>query len=74
MTLVKKTMALVVAICLLSACNNQPASNDNTANADPVKTRQNLMKDWRGANDIMKGIENSASFDAAAFAEQANFI
>ena len=75
MTLVKKTMALVVAICLLSACNNQPASNDNTANADPVKTRQNLMKDWRGANDIMKGmLENPASFDAAAFAEQANFI
>lgn len=69
----KKLMPLAILVLILSACSNQETGTAN--NTDAVKARQDLMKDWRGANDIMKGmLENPASFDAAAFKEQAEFI
>ncbi|MDO4699685.1 MAG: cytochrome c [Moraxella sp.] len=69
----KKFIAIfAIASLTLVGCNQ---NNPTSSGSDAVKTRQNLMKDWRGANDIMKGmLENPASFDAAAFKEQAEFI
>lgn len=70
----KLIAVLALASLTLVGCNNQ-TSTDKTTDSDAVKTRQNLMKDWRGANDIMKGmLENPTSFDAAAFKEQVEFI
>lgn len=81
MTFSFKHLALAVATtALLTACGGDNASSGSapaeqpTAN-DEVKTRQNTMKDWRGANDIMKSmLENPASFDQATFLEQAQYI
>lgn len=70
MTFLKQTVLIALTTFLLSACN----SGENSSSPD-VKTRQNLMQDWRSASDIMKGMmENPASFDPATFKEQAYFI
>lgn len=61
-------------ICLsLVACNKEAATPTNTTN--DVATRQALMKDWRAANDIIKGmVENPDSFDKALLQEQTKFL
>ncbi|OOR87207.1 hypothetical protein B0181_10825 [Moraxella caviae] len=66
----KFTLVAAIATALtLTACSS--TSNEPAA----VKARQDAMQDWRGANDILKGmVENPANFDAAAFKEQAEFI
>lgn len=70
---IKHTTAIALLALTLSACGGDKGAD--TAQSDSVKARQNLMQDWRGANDIMKGMmENPATFDAATFKEQANFI
>lgn len=82
MTFSIKHIALAMATVLtLTACGGDkaPASTEapatTTEAVDNVKARQDLMQDWRGANEIMKGmIENPANFDAAAFKEQAEFL
>lgn len=80
MTFSIKHIALAMATVLtLTACGGDKAPASTTeapAQAtDSVKVRQDLMQDWRGANDIMKGmLENPANFDAATFKEQAEFI
>lgn len=65
------------AVITLTACNN--TSTEATAESNPtssdVASRQALMKDWRAANDILKGMtENPASFDAAVLKEQTSFL
>ena len=69
-----KSLALIAITTLaLTACGGDKGATD--ANADGVKARQDLMQDWRGANDIMKGMmEKPDTFDAASFKEQAEFI
>ncbi|MDO4897567.1 MAG: cytochrome c [Moraxella sp.] len=69
----KKYLAIALTALALTACGDDKA--DSSAQTDSVKTRQNLMRDWRGANDIMKGMmENPTTFDSAVFKEQADFI
>lgn len=78
MTFSIKHIALAMATVLtLTACGGDkaPASTEAPTQTDSVKARQDIMQDWRGANDIMKGmLENPANFDAAAFKEQAESI
>lgn len=80
MTFNFKHIALAMATVLtLTACGGDKAPADTTsatpAATDSVKARQDIMQDWRGANDIMKGmLENPANFDANTFKEQAEFI
>lgn len=79
MTFSIKHIALAMATVLtLTACGGDkaPASTaEAPAQTDSVKARQDIMQDWRGANDIMKGmLENPANFDAVTFKEQAEFI
>lgn len=64
------TLAIIVATILtLGAC-----SSKNTATED-VKSRQNIMQDWRTSSDIMKGmIERPDTFDATTFKEQVDLI
>lgn len=71
-----KSLALItLATLTLSACGGDKPSTSSDAGADQVKARQSAMQDWRGANDILKGMmENPASFDPATFKEQAEFI
>lgn len=62
------TTCIALALSACSRSNNHDIKND-------VKERQNLMQDWRGANESMKGmIERPESFDVATFKERANFI
>lgn len=69
---IKHLMAITFIAMTLTACGEDKGTDSQS---DSVKARQNLMQDWRGANDIMKGMmENPATFDAATFKEQANFI
>lgn len=64
---------LALAVALAGCGDNNTASDNSQKTA--IKARQDGMKDWRGANEIMKGmLENPASFDAATFKEQAKFI
>lgn len=70
----KRYFAIALTALALSACGGDKAEQAS-AQTDSVKARQDLMQDWRGANDIMKGMmENPATFDANAFKEQAEFI
>lgn len=63
-----------VAVATLTGCG-QPRTSAGNPNTSDVAQRQALMKDWRSANDIMKGmVENPANFDAAVIQEQAKFI
>lgn len=69
-----KSLGLItLSIFTLTACGEKtPAASGSSTD---VKARQDLMQDWRGANDILKGMmENPSSFDAATFKEQAEFI
>lgn len=68
-----KYLTIIAFITItLTACGED---KDSKVQPDSVKARQNLMQDWRGANDIMKGMmENPTTFDSATFKEQANFI
>ncbi len=72
-----KPIALATALIIsLTACS-QNASTGTTGGADndAIKARQALMKDWRSANDIIKGmVENPANFDAATLKEQTKFL
>lgn len=72
----KKFLIIALAAFTLSACGGDKAdTNTQGAQTDSVKARQDLMKDWRAANDIMKGMmEKPDTFDAATFKEQAEFI
>lgn len=78
--MLKKTLALAVLTLVLSACNNSgdtaaPSATANSTNNDDVKTRQDLMQDWRGSMDILKGMqENPANFNADLVKEQADFL
>lgn len=73
-----KSLTLVALTLLtLTACGGESASTAPASNAgsDAVKARQDAMQDWRGANEILKGMmENPANFDVAVFKEQAEFI
>lgn len=61
--------AFLAAATALVGCGEK--SNENAA----VKARQDLMQDWRAANEAMKKmIEQPDSFDAATFKERASFI
>ena len=63
---------ILCALCalLLSACSN----NSSETNQDNAPA-QALMRDWRAANDILKGMtENPANFNAARLQEQAQFF
>lgn len=67
------------AVITLTACSNPSTPTEATAESNPassdVASRQALMKDWRAANDIIKGMtENPASFDAAVLKEQTSFL
>lgn len=74
----KKTLAVALTALALTACGGEkPADNQaaTSAASDSVKARQDLMQDWRAANDILKGMsDNPASFDAAVAKEQAQFL
>ena len=78
MICLKTTLFALLTAITLSACGGDKtnAQSDNTTPAnDDVKTRQALMKDWRGANDIIGGmVENPANFDKAVLLEQAEFL
>ncbi len=72
--------ALLASALAISACSKTetaaaPATNTAEAGANPVEARENLMKDWRRANETMKGmLENPSSFDAATFKQNADTI
>ena len=70
-----KPFGLISLVILsLVACGDK-SSNAGSATSTDIKARQNLMQDWRAANDILKGMmENPDNFDAATFKEQAEFI
>ncbi len=73
MTPFKSLICITLTALALTACSSN--KGDTSVNADSVKARQDLMQDWRGANDIMKGMmEKPDTFDAASFKEQAEFI
>lgn len=67
----------------LTACGQDntastaPADNSATTApaVDDVAARQAIMKDWRGANDIIKGmLEDPNQFNAAVLQEQTKFL
>lgn len=70
MKLISKAVAIIaVGALTLTACSPKPESSSD------VKARQDIMQDWRAANDIMKGMmEKPETFDAKAFKEQADAI
>lgn len=76
MKLLKPVVLFILTALTLGACGSDSTTTTaNDASSDEVKARQSLMQDWRGANDILKGMmENPANFDAAVFKEQAEFI
>lgn len=64
--LIFATLATTIALVGCSQKETKP---------DDIKERQNLMQDWRGANESMKSmIERPESFDAATFKERIEFI
>ena len=71
-----KSFGLIALTALaLTACGDKAPAGASSATSPDVKARQDLMQDWRAANDILKGMmENPANFDAATFKEQAEFI
>lgn len=74
MTTLKKIAFIALTAMTLIACGGDKTASPSSSN-DAIKARQDLMQDWRGANDIMKGMmENPATFDPATFKEQANLI
>lgn len=70
-----KKVLLIVAIALLTACNNDTQTVATDPAAAHVSSRQDLMKDWRFANDTLKGMtENPTNFDATIAQEQAKIL
>lgn len=70
----KLSVLILSATLALTACGKDTASTPENAN-NAIKDRQNLMRDWRGANDIIKGMaENPTNFDTAVLKEQATFM
>lgn len=71
--------ALAAATLALTACGKNETAGASTAAAPAdqsvVKAREDLMTDWRRANQTLKGmIENPSTFDAATFKENADKI
>ena len=68
-----KPFGLISLVILsLVACGDKSSVSAGSATSTDIKARQNLMQDWRAANDILKGMmENPDNFDAATFKEQA---
>lgn len=63
--------ATLSSLALVGCTKNETTASESTS----IKARQDLMQDWRGANEAMKGMmENPASFDAATFKERADSI
>ena len=67
------------AVITLTACSNPSTPTEATAESNPassdVASRQALMKDWRAANDIIKGmLEDPNQFNAAVLQEQTKFL
>lgn len=55
--------------------DNSAATTPTTATVDDVAARQAIMKDWRGASDIIKGmLEDPNQFNAAVLQEQTKFL
>lgn len=70
------TLASIIMLTL-TACGGSNHANfaDSNATTSDVASRQALMKDWRSANDILKGMmENPANFDTALLQEQTQFL
>ncbi len=73
-TTLTSVIVIGVMVATLTGCGHSGTSAGNPNTSD-VAQRQTLMKDWRSANDIMKGmVENPANFDATVIQEQAKFI
>lgn len=79
----KKSLLVAMTALALTACGGDkastetsaPASAEQAATTDPVTARQDLMQDWRAANEILKGMsDNPANFDAAVAKEQAQLL
>lgn len=69
------TMVALLLTTLLTACSQPTTTAASGSASSDVASRQALMKDWRAANDIIKGMtENPAQFDAAVLKEQASFL
>lgn len=69
----KKSLKSILGITLISAAVGLSACSSPT-NPD-VKARQDSMKSWSDAMDIMGGmVEAPDTFDAAVFQEQAAFL
>lgn len=77
-----KLSALILSATLaLTACGGDKAADTqagggaSSTGADEVAARQSLMKDWRAASDILKGMtEDPSKFDKAVAEEQAKFL
>lgn len=66
--------ALAITACSKSETAAAPAT-EAAASTNQIEARENLMKDWRRANETMKGmLENPSSFDAATFKQNADII
>lgn len=78
MKFTKIMITALAASLVLTACGKEEKAAEAPAaqaEVSSIKARQDLMQDWRGANEAMKGmLENPASFDAAAFKERAELI
>ncbi len=69
----KKITLVTLALLVMTACSK--SADTASAGSTEVADRQALMKDWRAASDILKGMtENPANFDAADVKEQAKFL
>lgn len=66
-----KILLATALITLISACS-QNTPTTSTTSSTAVDSRQMLMKEWRAANETLKGMtENPANFDAAVVKEKA---
>lgn len=66
-----------ILICLsafgLLACSNSDTPTDGGKSS--VKARQDLMRDWRGASDIIKGMsEMPDTFDRTVLTDQTTYL
>lgn len=63
---VKSFTLITLTALVLTACGDKAPAGAGSATSTDVKARQDLMQDWRGANDILKGMmENPTNFDVA---------
>ena len=62
-------LSMILSASLLSACNSPAGGNTD------VSARQDIMKNWGDAMEVMGGMmKNPDTFDAAKFKEQAAFL